>query len=90
MSHLLEGVTFARYNFASIEQNELKAVKESGWDRLPEITEMNNSNFDLAVTKLVRTGLLRQVIGTYTSYIGDAYRITPVFRTLMKLLDELN
>lgn len=76
--------------FTKIEEQELKVVKESGWDSLPRITRMNESNFTLSVVKLVRAGLLRQVIGTYVSYIGDAYRITPVFRTLMKLIDKLD
>jgi hypothetical protein len=77
-------------NFTSIEQDELKIVKQSGWDSLPTITRMGQSDFTLSVVKLVRTGLIRQVVGTYVSYIGDAYRITPVFRTLMRLLDKLN
>jgi hypothetical protein len=76
-------------DFANIEQNELKTIKESGWSNLPSITGMNKSEFSLSVTKLVRTGLLRQVIGTYASYIGDAYRITPFFRDLMKFIEKL-
>jgi hypothetical protein len=72
-----------------INQNELKIVKESGWDKLPQICEMNKAQFDLSLSKLVRAGLLRQVIGTYGYYIGDAYRITLSFRMMMKLLEKL-
>jgi hypothetical protein len=75
--------------YTSIEQDELKGVKESGWDDLPNILGMNKSQFSLSVAKLVRAGLLRQVIGTYQSYIGDAYSITPAFRTLIKLVEKL-
>ena len=75
--------------FISIEQDELRHVKESGWDDLSNTLGMDKSQFGLSVAKLVRVGLLRQVIGTYQSYIGDAYSITPVFRTLMKLVEKL-
>lgn len=75
--------------FNSIEQDELRHVKDSGWDDLPNTLRINKSQFGLSVTKLVRIGLLRQVIGTYQSYIGDAYSITPVFRTLMTLIEKL-
>ena len=77
-------------DFSTVEENELKNVKNSGWDQLPDITGMSKSDFMLSVVKLVRTGLLIQVIGTYVSYRGDAYRITPVFRKLMKLIDTLD
>lgn len=50
---------------------------------------MNKAQFDLSLSKLVRAGLLRQVIGTYGYYIGDAYRITLSFRMMMKLLEKL-
>jgi hypothetical protein len=43
----------------------------------------------LSTLKLVRVGMLQQVVGMYVSYIGDAYRITPVFRKLVRLIGEL-
>jgi hypothetical protein len=73
----------------NIEQNELKMVKESGWDRLPSICKMDKADFTLSTLKLVRVGMLQQVVGMYVSYIGDAYRITPVFRKLVRLIGEL-
>ena len=76
--------------FISEEEGELKVIKNSGWDNLPNLTGMGKSDFMLSVVKLVRTGLLIQVIGTYASYRGDAYKITPVFRTLMNLIDTLD
>jgi hypothetical protein len=56
----------------NVEEDELKVVKENGWDHLPYITGMNKSELRLSVIKLKRTGLIRQVIGTYVNYIGDA------------------
>ena len=73
---------------SDINQDELGIVKESGWDNLPQICKMDKAEFDLSLTKLVRAGLLRQVIGTYIGYIGDAYRITSSFRMMMKLLEK--
>lgn len=75
--------------FTSIEQNELHAVKSAGWDRLPQICSVDKAQFSLSITKLVRAGLVQQVIGTYASYIGDAYRITSVFRRLIQLIEKL-
>jgi hypothetical protein len=75
--------------FTNIEQNELKAIKDSGWDKLPEICKMDSAQFRMSVTKLLRTGLLQQVVGVYVSYIGDAYRITSVFRKLILLIEKM-
>lgn len=73
-----------------INQNELKIVKESGWDTIPSILGVNQTEFELSILKLVRAGLIKQVSGTYVNYIGDAYRITRVFRMLMKLIETLD
>ena len=72
-----------------LDQDELRIVKERGWDNLPQSCKMNKAEFDLSLSKLVRAGLLRQVIGTYVGYIGDAYRITSSFRMMMQLLEKL-
>jgi hypothetical protein len=70
--------------------NELHVVKQSGYDTLKTTCKMNNAEFDLSLNKLIRAGLIRQVVGSYIGYIGDAHRITHTFRTLMQLLETLD
>ena len=60
-------------DFSTVEENELKNVKNSGWDQLPDITGMSKSDFMLSVVKLVRTGLLIQVIGTCMLVTGEMH-----------------
>ena len=71
-------------------QNELNIVKTSGYDGLRSMGNMSRPEYDLSINKLVRAGLIRQVVGSYVGYVGDAHRITHTFRTLMHLLQSLD
>ena len=44
--------------------NELHLVDKSGFYRLREVVRFDKAEFDLALTKLVRAGLIRQVVGS--------------------------
>jgi hypothetical protein len=68
--------------------NELDIVRNSGFYRLPELTKLEKPEFDLALAKLVRTGLIRQVVGSYLENKGEAYRITHTFRKMMDLIED--
>jgi hypothetical protein len=69
--------------------SEVHIVRDSGFYRTPELLHLEKGEFDFALTKLVRSGLIRQVVGSYVGYNGDAYRITHTFRKMMDLIEDL-
>jgi acyl CoA:acetate/3-ketoacid CoA transferase alpha subunit len=62
--------------------SEVQIVRNSGFYGVRELTGLDKAEFDLALTKLVKAGLVRQVGGSYIGYAGDAYRITHTFRKI--------
>jgi hypothetical protein len=68
--------------------NELQIVRNSGFYRLAESIKLEKAEFDFALTKLVKAGLIRQVVGSYMDNRGDAYRITHTFRKMMDLIED--
>jgi hypothetical protein len=68
--------------------SEVQIVRNSGFYEVRELTGLDKAEFDLALTKLVRAGLVRQVVGSYIGYAGDAYRITHTFRKMMDLVED--
>lgn len=47
---------------------------------------MKASQFDVYLKRLERTGLIREVVGSYWNYTGGAYPITAYFRHMMSYL----
>jgi hypothetical protein len=68
--------------------SEVQIVRNSGFYEVRELTGLDKTEFDLALTKLVRAGLVRQVVRSYIGYAGDAYRITHTFRKMMDLVED--
>jgi hypothetical protein len=68
--------------------NEVKLVRESGFYELRKSLSLDDAQYGLAITKLSRAGLIRQVVGSYIEYTGDAYMITPVFRKMIELIQD--
>jgi hypothetical protein len=68
--------------------NEVKLVRESGFYELRKSLTLDDAQYGLSITKLSRAGLIRQVVGSYIGYTGDAYMITPVFRKMIDLIQD--
>jgi hypothetical protein len=68
--------------------NELRIVRESGFYQVRELLSLDKAVYDLAITKLVRMGLIRQAVGSYMNNPGDAYRITHTFTKIMDLIED--
>jgi len=67
---------------------ELRCIRESGCYQIRALLGLDEAVYDLAITKLVRAGLIRQVVGSYLEYGGGAYRITYTFRKMMELIED--
>ena len=46
------------------------------------------AEFDFALTKLVKAGLIRQVVGSYLGNSVNPDRITHTFRKMMDLIED--
>lgn len=60
--------------------NELHFVDSSGWDKLPGLCKLEVGDFRLALTKLSNAGLIKEIVGSYSSYMGGKYIITSTFK----------
>jgi hypothetical protein len=47
---------------------------------------MNETDFKISLYKLSRAGLIKEIVGTYVSYTGGHYLITPAFKRLMNFI----
>lgn len=65
---------------------ELKFVVEHGWHNIMVSCQLTEEEFRISLLKLARTGLIKEIVGTYVSYKGGHYIITPTFKRLMKLI----
>jgi hypothetical protein len=45
--------------------NELQTVRKSSFYPLPKLTKLEKAEFDHALTKLPRAGLIRPLVGSY-------------------------
>jgi hypothetical protein len=65
---------------------ELKFAVEHGWHDLKTICQLTEVEFRISLGKLARTSLIKEIIGTYVSYPGGIYVITPTFQRLMNFI----
>jgi len=68
------------------QSHELAFVNKTGWDNLQTKCNSNKTDFLLSLHKLSNANLIKQIIGTYSSYLGGKFIITPTFQRLMALL----
>jgi hypothetical protein len=69
-------------------ENESSVELKSG-SKIQSNTGLDETDFELAITKLVRAGLIKEVVTTAYGYSGDAYKITHTFRKLIELVEKL-
>jgi hypothetical protein len=65
---------------------ELNFVVEHCWHELKTICQLTEVEFRISLSKLARTGLIKEIVGTYVSYSGAHYIITPIFQRLMNFI----
>jgi hypothetical protein len=65
---------------------ELKFALEHGWHDLRAMCQLTEVEFRISLGKLVRTNLIKEIVGPYVNYPGGAYLITPTFQKLMKFV----
>jgi hypothetical protein len=75
-----------KFDFDSQEHTELEFTVKTGWHDIRDALEMNETDFKIALHKLSRAGLIKEVVGTYVSYTGEHYLITPAFKRLMNFI----
>ena len=62
---------------------------QAGWSNLnggPDKLDANETA--VALLMLQRAGLVREIVGTFLSYSGGTFVITPIFRKLMVYLSS--
>lgn len=79
-----------KFDVNSTNSNELQSILSIGWSGIPEKLGLSEMDFNISLIKLARAGLIKEIVGTYTGYAGDVYRITPAFKRLMKLVQYVN
>lgn len=67
-------------------ENELQWAERKGWQKLSDETGIDKNDLPFLLKRLERTGLIREITGTYLDYEGGVYAITDVFRKLMGYL----
>jgi DNA-binding MarR family transcriptional regulator len=69
-------------------ENELLWVYGKGWKNLAAEAGLDGNDLVFLLKRLERTGLIKEITGTYLDYEGGVYVITEVFRKLMNYLEE--
>jgi len=71
-------------------ENELRWAKNKGWNELPKLAKDFSSPDDLCflLNRIAKSGLLREITGTFLDYQGGVYVITETFRKIMDFLDH--
>jgi hypothetical protein len=72
--------------FDSKENTELKFIVNSGWHDIRHLCQLDEVDFSIALGKLARTGLTKEIVGLYVGYTGGLYLITPTFKKLMNFI----
>ena len=78
-----------------LKEKKIQEEKEQNqrWSWNPEriieqYPEFNPDDLVSILIRLERTGLIKEVVGTYLGYMGGAYSINPLFDKLMQFLKE--
>jgi hypothetical protein len=72
------------------EYRELTFVKERGWDNLQPSSKLTEFDFSLSLFNLAKSGLIKEIQGSYIGYYGGSYIITDAFRKLMSFIEFSN
>ena len=84
------GILFQYQGNNKIEEfeNDMAFAKECGWDQLQQyLTLTYPRELSFIFLRLERSGLIKEITGTYMSYDGGIYIITDTFRDLMDFLE---
>ena len=72
-------------------ENELQWAWRMGWKQLPELcSSVPKEDIPFILLRLQKSGLVREITGTYFNYTGGVYIITESFRKLMRYIGSKN
>jgi hypothetical protein len=74
------------FDFEIQENTELGFAVQNGWSDIRNNLQIDEVDFKIALYKLSRAGLIKEIVGTYVSYTGGHYLITPAFKKLMDFI----
>jgi hypothetical protein len=75
-----------KFDIDSDENTELKYIVRSGWHDIKNLCQLDEIDFDISLRKLARTGLIKEIVGSYAGYTGGLYLVTRTFRKLMNFI----
>jgi hypothetical protein len=76
--------------FDEEENTELKFIVRKGWHNIRSVCNLAETDFNIALYKLSRAGLIKEIVGMYLGYKGGLYLITPAFKGLMDFISYTN
>jgi hypothetical protein len=71
-------------------ENEISTIRNAGWENIAVSSKLDAVNFEFALKKLDRAGLITPVRQASEGYRLEMYMITSTFRTLMTLVERLD
>jgi hypothetical protein len=71
-------------------ENEISMIKSAGWEHVQVRSGASEADYDLALRKLDRVGLISPIRQQDKGYREDIFMITQTFRTLMELVGKLD
>jgi len=70
-------------------ENELQWAWRTGWKQLPpSCPSVPEEDIPFTLLRLQKSGLIREITGTYFDYTGGVYVITESFRKLMRYIEN--
>lgn len=69
-------------------ENELQMALRTGWDDIPKKIAIPREELDFLLKRLERTGIIKEITGSYFDYSGGVYIITQTFLTIMNSLNR--
>ncbi len=67
---------------------EVGWARSKGWDKLSDTCEVSQEELRFLLIRIERTGLIKEITGSYYDYSGGVYVITDMFRKIMKFISE--
>jgi hypothetical protein len=75
-----------KFDAESNENTELKFIVNNGWHNIRNTCGLDEADLNIALAKLSRAGLIKEIVGMYLNYTGGIYLITPTFKRLMRFI----
>src|SRR4030042_2626392 len=76
---------------SELERNEsiLQWALRKGWEDLPnQVTSVSKEDLPFILLRIEKSGLVKELTGSYWDYKGGVFVVTDTFRKLMRFIDE--